>query len=104
MTIEMKKGALLDVFIDHPLLSSLFAGKRSLVLGNGLLAAIMLSSALTAPVSTPVLTLALLADFSAVLIGQLRNNSAIDPLEHETAHALDYSLWSFWKIQRYAAG
>ena len=33
MTIEMKKGALLDVFIDHPLLSSLFAGKRSLVLG-----------------------------------------------------------------------
>lgn len=89
MDIKLKKGALFDIFIEHPLLSSVFKGKRSLILSSGVLIGTLL---LFNPITDAVLLAATLGSMSIALTGQLRINSALDPLEHEAAHALDLSI------------
>jgi hypothetical protein len=94
--IQIGRGAYIDFFIDHPRLSSLFAGQYPpAVMGSVKVAAIAAAAAFIAlPVSLAAIATGgiALSPLALILLSKVRSRSVKDPLEHETAHALDLAL------------
>lgn len=95
-TVRIGRGCYVDYFIDHPGVSSFFAGKYPPAVKAGTQFAFVASAIalFTLPLSLSLAVVGglTLAPLSMVLLSKIRDRSVKDPLEHEVAHALDVAL------------